>query len=144
MYQRVLVTLDNFNQEEALLPYVEDLSRHYSAKVEFLHIEEEALMLGWDEVIDLPAYHKAREQIKKKGESYLTALQDKLADKGIEVNTRIVYGSALKSILGTVEETNADLIVMTKDALNKYSQEHHGNILASLLQRTNRPLLMVQ
>ena len=143
MYKRILVPLDINKQEEAILSHVENLSLHYNAKVVFLNIGEEALMLGWDEVIDVPLYLKKREQQKNKAESYLTNLQRKFSEKGIETQTRITYGSILKSILNTAEETDADLIAMTTHSMNGHSNRFYENILACLLERTNRPFLIV-
>jgi len=143
MYKRILVPLDISKREEAILNHVENLSLHYNAKVVFLYVEEEALMLGWDEVIDFPIYHKKREQQKKKAESYLTDLQRQFSEKGIETQTRITYGSFLKSILSTAEDIEADLIAMTTHGMNGRSKRFYENTLACLLERTNRPFLII-
>jgi nucleotide-binding universal stress UspA family protein len=53
MYQTILVPVDGSKRAEAIFTYVEKLAKMNGARVIFLRVEEEPIMLGRDEIIEI-------------------------------------------------------------------------------------------
>jgi len=58
MYQTILVPMDGSKRAETILSHVESIVKSNDAKVLFLKVEEEPIMLERDEVIDIAKYHE--------------------------------------------------------------------------------------
>jgi len=143
MYETILVPLDGSERAEAILRHVEDLAGRYGARVVFLRVVELVPMdLGLRGASTL-----IREEVDrrtKQAESYLAALQDEYRDKGIEVRTSVVHGSAVEAITKAAEREGADLIAMASHGRTGLSRVFYGSVAAGVLHRADRPLLLVR
>jgi nucleotide-binding universal stress UspA family protein len=144
MYKTILVPLDGSKRAEAILPHVEELALRFGAKVIFLRIEEDVMMLGYDEVLDLSAYQQNRDRRKKDAESYLAGLEGVLNEKNISAKRIVSFGSVVQSILDTAEREGADLIAMASHGRSSLSRVFYGSVAAGVLHRVDRPLLIIR
>jgi nucleotide-binding universal stress UspA family protein len=144
MYKTILVPLDGSKRAEAILPHVEELALRFGAKVIFLRIEEDVMMLGYDEVVDLLAYQQNRDRRKKDAESYLAGLEGVLKEKNISAKRIVSFGSVVQSILDTAEREGADLIAMASHGRSSLSRVFYGSVAAGVLHRVDRPLLIIR
>jgi nucleotide-binding universal stress UspA family protein len=144
MYKTILVPLDGSKRAEAILPHVEELALRFGAKVIFLRIEEDVMMLGYDEVVDLSAYQQNRDRRKKDAESYLAGLEGVLKEKNISAKRIVSFGSVVQSILDTAEKEGADLIAMASHGRSSLSRVFYGSVAAGVLHRVDRPLLIIR
>ena len=144
MYKTILVPLDGSKRAEAILPHVEELALRFGAKVIFLRIEEDVMMLGYDEVLDLSAYQQNRDRRKKDAESYLAGLEGVLKEKNISAKRIVSFGSVVQSILDTAEREGADLIAMASHGRSSLSRVFYGSVAAGVLHRVDRPLLIIR
>jgi nucleotide-binding universal stress UspA family protein len=144
MYKTILVPLDGSKRAQEILDHIEELAERLEAKVILLHISEQPLMLGWDEVVDMAAYQKHQNQRKKQVESYLVGIQKRFQEKGIETKYYIAYGPVVRTILMVAEENNADLIALASHGFNGSFRTVWTSVTARLLQRFDRPLMMIR
>ena len=144
MYHTILVPLDGSKRAEAILDHVEELAGRLGAKVLLLQIAEEPMMLGYDEVSERSAYQQQQELRQKKVISYLTGIQQKFEEKGIQARYYIAYGPVVRTILIVAEEHNADLIALASRGLNDSFRAVCTSVTARLLQRVNRPILLIR
>ncbi len=145
MYQTILVPLDGSKRAEAILPHVEEMAVRYGAKVILLKVDEPALLLEWDEVIDLPKYKEERAQHIRETESYLAVIQKRLRSKGIETQTLLKFSSlAVKEILSTAESVGADILAMASHGLGGSTRTFYGSIAVGVLSQIDRPLLVIR
>ena len=144
MYNTILVPLDGSKRAERILSHVEEMARRYNAKVVFLQVKEEALMLGYDEVIDISRYHQERERMKKEAESYLSDLEGEFREKGIETRKLISYGPVVKAILNAAEQEDADLIAIASHGYGGLSRIFYGSVAAGVLNCVDRPMLIIR
>lgn len=145
MYEIILVPLDGSKRAEAILPHVEELARRFGAKVIFLQIFEDAMVLGYDEVVDTAAYQKGRDQRRKEAESYLAGLEGVFNEKKIRTQKIVSsYGSVAQSILDTAERESADLIAMASHGRGSLSRVFYGSVAAGVLHRIDRPLPIIR
>lgn len=144
MYNKILVPLDGSKRAEAVLSHAGEMANRYGAEIIFLRVEELHVMLEWDEVVDLAKCHEKFDMRKKESESYLAQLEKNFRKKGIKVNTHIVYGPVVKSILTAAEEMDVDIIVMASHGLSGLPRTFYGSVTAGVLQEIDRPLLIIR
>ena len=144
MYQTILVPVDGSRRAEAILSHVEHIAKRDNAKVVFLKVEEEPIMLDRDEVIDIDKYHADFEKQKERSQSYLKGLQTQFGKDGIEAETRLVYGSVVKAILKTAADTGTNLIAMATHGISGLARVSYGSVAAGVLQAAELPILLIR
>jgi nucleotide-binding universal stress UspA family protein len=144
MYKRILVPLDGSKRAEAILPHVKNLALSLKAEVIFFMVEELAVMLEYDEIIDIKKYHENRDDEKKKIESYLGSLQKNFREQGIDAQTLMGHGPVVKAIIDVAEEENVKLVAMASHGRGGMLRTFYGSVAAGVLQRIDRPLLLIR
>ena len=144
MYKTILVPLDRSKRAEEILPHVESLALKCKAKVIFM------------KVIDIPAlkvthsrkpveqHRKDLEELEKRDQEYLAQVQRAFVEKGIGAATHLTEGPVVEEILATAERESADLIAIASHGRGGLSRAFYGSVAAALLQRIDRPLLIVR
>ena len=143
MYKKILVPLDGSERAEEILGHVEDMAKGFGAKVLLLQVQEEPLMLGYDEVIE-ESTNQQQKQRKRQVESYLTGIEKRFQDKGIETKHYIAYGPVAGTILIVAEKDDVDLIALASHGLDGSYQVMCRSVVARLLQRADCPILVMR
>ena len=144
MYNTILVPLDGSKRAEAILRHVEELAQRYDAKVIILQVVEPPRVVVGSNGTYVPLHQQAFEQRKNRAESYLAALQEKLCEKGVEARTRVAYGPVVEAIIDAARREGADLIAIASHGRSGLSQVFCGSVVAGVLHRVDRPLLLVR
>lgn len=144
MYQKILVPLDGSKRAEAILSHVEHLVKSNNAKAILLKVEEETILLGCDEVIDVDKYRKKYEDRIERSKAYLETLKNTFSEKGIDTVTRIAYGSVVRAILNVASETNSNLIALATHGFGGLAKVSYGSVAAGLLQAADIPILLIR
>jgi nucleotide-binding universal stress UspA family protein len=144
MYKKILVPLDGSKRAEAILAHAEQMANRYGAEIIFLRVEELHVMLEWDEVVDMEKCREKFDTRKKISVSYLDRFKTEFLDKGIQARARVVDGPVVKSILIAAEEMDVDIILMASHGLSGLPRTFYGSITAGVLQKVDRPLLIIR
>ncbi len=144
MYKTILVPLDESKRAEAILPHVESLALRFGAKVIFFRVQETAVLFGYDEMVDMSKYLEVRNSQRKETEAYLDSLQGEFRTKGIEARWLIGQGSVVAAIISAAERENIDLVAMASHGRGGLSRTFYGSVAAGVLQRIDRPLLLIR
>ncbi|KPJ75590.1 MAG: hypothetical protein AMJ54_14480 [Deltaproteobacteria bacterium SG8_13] len=144
MYKKILVPLDGSTRAEAILAHVEPMARLFEATVLLLKVEEPGLLLGFDEVIDFTLYQQQRDRQRQESEAYLEAIATDLKAAGISSEIVIATGAVVGTILEVADNDGAELIAMASHGWSGLSRVFYGSIAAGVLQRIDRPLLVVR
>jgi nucleotide-binding universal stress UspA family protein len=144
MYQTILIPVDGSKRAEAILSHVENLGKINGAKAVFLKVEEEPIMLGRDEVIDIDKYHEVFNKQNELSQAYLDDLKARFHEKNIHAITRLAFGPVVKAILTTAAETGADLIAMATHGLSGLTRVSYGSVAAGVLQAADIPILLIR
>jgi nucleotide-binding universal stress UspA family protein len=144
MYQTILVPLDGSKRAEAILSHVESLAKSNDARVFFLKVEEEPIMLDRDEVIEVEKYHEEFEKRNALSQAYLDSLQARFGERGIQVATRLAFGSVVKAILNLASQTGTDLIAMATHGLSGLARVSYGSVAAGVLLAADIPILLIR
>jgi len=144
MYQTILVPLDGSKRAEAILSHVESIAKSNKAKVFFLKVEEEPIMLERDEVIDIAKYHEVFDKQNELSQAYLDELKARFHEKDIQAVTKLAFGSVVKAILNAAAETGTDLIAMATHGLSGLARVSYGSVAAGVLQAADIPILLIR
>ncbi|MDY0222504.1 MAG: universal stress protein [Desulfobacterium sp.] len=144
MYQTILVPVDGSMRAEAILRHVENLAKENKSKVVLLKVEEEAILLERDEVIDIEKYKRDFEARIERSNVYLNTLKTKFHDKGITTVTRIAHGPVVKAILNVANEIGADLIAIATHGFGGLARVSYGSVAAGVLQAAAIPILLIR
>jgi nucleotide-binding universal stress UspA family protein len=144
MYQTILVPVDGSKRAEAILSHVLHLAKQDSARVVFLKVEEEPIMLDRDEVIDVAKYHQEFEKQKEHSLTYLNGLKTRFDKDGIQAEVRLAYGSVVKAILTAATDTGTNLIAMATHGLGGLARVSYGSVAAGVLQAAELPILLIR
>jgi nucleotide-binding universal stress UspA family protein len=144
MYKTVLVPLDGSVRAERILPHVEGIALRHRSTVVFL------------QVVDLPALGSTvsaaivDERLKDfrdrmvAADNYLSGVQGEFREKGITAKRKVESGTVVGIIIRVAEEESADLIAMASHGRGGLSRVFYGSVAAGILQRVDRPLLVIR
>lgn len=144
MYQKILVPLDGSNRAEAILPHVEELASCLNAVVVLMQVVEPTIIYAspYDAYPELTL-----DQVNERGvavEQYLARVEARFTERNIQVHHRVEYGPVVMTILDVAASEEADLVAMTSQGRSGLARVFYGSIAAGVLQRIDRPLLLVR
>ncbi len=144
MYKRILVPLDGSKRAERILPHVRRLAHPQDNEVLLLQVVN-----PYVPVMDPHAFlqeYSAKEmaQIIARTRSYLEGLQHELGHEGIHCRVIVEQGPVVETILSLAQEHAVDLIAMASHGRSGLSRVFYGSVAAGILQRIDRPLLLIR
>lgn len=124
------------------MPHVEALAKSFSAEVVFLIVVEPSTPMTTPHgaMLDLELIEQTTEQ----AEVYLAGLQGEFQGKGIEGRRFVEYGPAVETIARVAQREKVDLIAMASHGRSGLARVFYGSVTAGLLQRVDRPLLLIR
>jgi nucleotide-binding universal stress UspA family protein len=120
------------------------MARRYGAKVIFLSVVSLPTILEYDEVADMTRLSNDFSRRKKEVQAYLDKCQTAFLDQGITAVGKIAYGPVVNAVLGTAQDVEADIVAMASHGLGGSERTFYGSVTAGVLQRIDRPLLLVR
>lgn len=144
VYSRILVPLDGSKRAETILPHVEEMARRCEAKVILLQVIEPVPLVVGPEGARMALQQQQLEQLTEQSETYLAALRGEFRGKGINATARVSYGPVVEAIINAAESEGADLIAIASHGRGGLSQVFYGSVAAGVLQRVDRPLLIIR
>ena len=126
------------------MPHVEDLALKYKAKVIFMKVLDAPTVTIAYSRKTFEQHRKDLEVLEKRDGEYLADLQLVFRQKGIDAETHLTQGAVVEEIITTAERENADLIAIASHGRGGMSRPFYGSVSAALLQRIDRPLLLVR
>lgn len=145
MYNTILIPLDGSRRAEAILPHVEQIARWSNAGLVFMRVLEPNPIIV-DPYDPQPVFplHEEMEKQAAEVDTYLAGIAGEMRAKGITVERKVVRGPIVESILNVADDVNADLIAMASHGRSGLARVFYGSVAAGVLQRINRPLLLIR
>jgi nucleotide-binding universal stress UspA family protein len=150
MYRTILVPLDGSKRAEAILPHAKDMAAHYGSSLIFLRVFEVSLLTAAREGTDeeYPALpHLSREKLEamvEDAQNYLRGICKQMANHGIRSRFFVEFGPIAATIINTAVREKADIISMASHGASGLEGVYYGSVAAGVLQRIDRPLLIVR
>ena len=143
MYNTILVPLDGSKRAEAILPHVQKLAGSGQSKVILL------TAMGQRQPVVAPREAAALNPLEDEKrfqatEHYLNQLAEEIRRMDIRVETKVVYGAAVETIIKVAEEERADLIAIASHGRTGLARVFYGSISAGVLNAVDRPLLLIR
>ena len=150
MYKTILVPLDGSHRAEAILAHAQQLASLFGAELIFLQVLELTHLINLPGVAEndfqaLP--HIGKEEMQghiDEAQNYLSKMVQLAGKNGIPASSRIAYGPVASSIINTAVEEEVDLIAMASHGCGGLQGVYYGSVAAGVLQRVDRPLLIVR
>lgn len=86
----------------------------------------------------------AQKQRKKQVASYLSNIEKRFQEKGIETKPYMACGPVVGTILIVAEKDDVDLIALASHGLDGSYQRMCRSVAARLLERADKPLLLIR
>lgn len=148
MYNKILVPLDGSELAESILPNVEELARQFGSTVILLQVLELPHLVGLPkgDVYDaLPQITPAEvSQYLTETRRYLDRVANRLQEKGIDSRGLVEYGPVVVTIMRVARQEDVGLIAMASHGRGGLADVYYGSVAAGVLQRIDRPLLIVR
>jgi nucleotide-binding universal stress UspA family protein len=137
MYKSILVPLDGSALAEAILPEIEMLARCMQARIILLRVCRAHVFPGRDPT-------KAEIEVVRRAEAYLTAIRDRLAAEGLEVEALVRYGAVAEEILTHSSRKDIDLIAMSTHGRSGLGRWALGSVAEKIVRRSDKPVLLLR
>jgi len=144
MYKKILIPLDGSKRAEAILPHVEDMAKRYSSKLILLQVIELSWIITGPEMTYNTQYEKDMDYHTEQAKSYLGHLKRQFLEKGIDADIRISQSPVVEAILNVADSEKVDLIALASHGRSGFSRVFYGSVAAGILQRVDRPLLLIR
>jgi nucleotide-binding universal stress UspA family protein len=137
MLRILVVPLDGSALAERALPYAVRLARARGGRLVLVRVALAPPPTGFDwERQQLAEVEEARR--------YLSGVAEKLSTLGLPIETVTPYGRAAVQILETVEELEADGVVMATHGRTGLAHLTHGSVAEGVLAKSAVPVLLIQ
>ncbi len=125
--RKLLVPLDGTPTSEAALPFAVAVAQRSGAGIALIR-----------------AIHARSTAAIDEAEGYLADLAERLASRGLAVETGVPFGSAADWILEEIALRKADLVVMATHDRTGPDRWLHGSVAESVISRAAVPVLLVR
>jgi nucleotide-binding universal stress UspA family protein len=146
--RRILVPLDGSATHETALPMAERLARSWKAALHLAMVVPTAGTLSGHQGaagILMPLATRAMLEIAEQdAAAYVGGLGNSVTAGGLEVTSSVGRGEPLTALLETARTVEADLVVMATHARGAMEGFWSRSLTPKLMQRLDRPLLLVR
>jgi len=144
MYKRILVPLDGSQRAERILAHVKQMARLQDTEIICLQVVNPYVPV-MDPHAFLQQYStEEMTQIVQQARSYLEGLQKKLAQESVSCQIQVEQGPVVETIISAAQQHTVDLIAMASHGRGGLSRVFYGSVAAGILQRIDRPLLLIR
>lgn len=144
MYKTILVPLDGSKRAEAILPHVEEMAHRFEAKVVLLQVVESHSIVVPPIADSIELNAEGLRQSMNEADTYLAGHQGEFREKNIEARRYVEQGPIVETIIDVAAREGADLIAMASHGRSGLSRVFYGSVAAGVLQRVDRPLLLIR
>ncbi len=148
---KILVPLDGSPFSEAIFPYLERLTIGTDTVVTLLEVVESPIVPSYGTRPINPTWEKYRDstwaELQQQAEQNLQNVQNKLKDKGISANIKVVkaeIGEVATTIMQIAQNEKMDMIAIATHGRTGVSRWMYGNIANKLVDESIQPLLLVR
>jgi nucleotide-binding universal stress UspA family protein len=135
MFRTLMVPLDGSDQAEQALPFAVRLARASGARVALVRSVLGPPPSGFD-------WERQQLDAVREAEAYIADAAAKVATR-VEVITSTPYGEAVHALLESVQQVQADAIVMTTHGRTGFSHLLHGSVAEAVLAQSPVPVYLV-
>ena len=141
MYKRALVPLDGSIVAESIIPFILEIAGPLNVDVALLRV---VVPLPPTVVDAGPVVIGDIKELRAEAEEYLVPFATELRANGVRATTEVRCGEPVAEILGAVQETKADLIIMTTHGRTGFGRLLFGSVAEGVLRRADVPVFLMR
>jgi nucleotide-binding universal stress UspA family protein len=123
---------------------VEEMAHRFEAEVIFLQVVESQRVIRAPTTEPFDMNLTEIRQRMKDAEAYLADLQGEFRKKNIKARRYVKHGPVVETIIDLAAREDAGLIAMASHGRSGLSRVFYGSVAAGVLQRVDRPLLLIR
>lgn len=142
-YERLLVPVDPSGCAHEVVAHAATIARAFGARVRLLFVLEPTP--GVPEAAHLPDTGglTVHDFLDREGERQLQPLRAQLEAAGVEVDISLRHGEVVEAVLGVVDETRPDLIVMGTHGRAGLRRLFEGSVAESVIRKAQIPVFVI-
>ena len=144
MFKNILVPLDGSKRAERILPHAAQLAGHFNNELILVHVIEPNIDFYSSQYSHKFEMIEDFSQQIDQAEAYLIELKDQLDEKDCHVETEVVHGNVVGTILRLAKKYDSGLIAMASHGRTGLSRVFYGSVTAGVLHQVNRPLFIIR
>jgi nucleotide-binding universal stress UspA family protein len=161
MFGKVLVPLDGSEMAEAVLPYVEDVARCYSAEVILLRVvatpQDRSIATVFQPSLAVPGStedvtpvphpvyrEQEMESLRAEAERTLSGVRKGLIDAGLRTRIVVLFGRPAERIVEYATKEEVDLIAMSTYGRTGIGRWAFGSVAKRVMRATAIPVLLIR
>jgi nucleotide-binding universal stress UspA family protein len=143
--RKILVALDGSRFSEAIIPYAERLAKGIGSEVVLLKVIEPSKLPQLAAYIDREKYEEDfMAKLKREAARYLSKKKTALANKEVNVNSELLEGKPVDTILQYVEDKSVNLIALTTHGFSGITKWAYGSVASRIIEGSPKPILLVR
>lgn len=144
MFEKILVPLDGSEHSVHALEKAVQIAKKFDGKITLIHVYPGHPIVIPAPVAYLEAFPKLVEEAREAGNGILADGEKKVEAEGVEVETLLREGHAVKEILETCREFKFDLIVLGARGLSTIKEILLGSVSHGVTTHARCPVLVVK
>lgn len=145
MFNKILVPLDGSELAERVFPYVEDIAKTRSSRVEVIFVVEHYEMpFHGGVVFDEENLKEIEESARKGAEHYVETVQKRLHSKGVDIETVVLKGKIADTLVDYASNNGVDLIIMATHGRSGLARWVVGSVADKVLHYSAVPVLLIR
>jgi nucleotide-binding universal stress UspA family protein len=144
MYSTILVPLDGSGRAELILGHVEGLALKLGSSVILLRVIEPVRPIVDPNEARVAIYLEEVKRREEEARAYLAAKQGELRAMGIDTEILVASGPIVETIINVASKQDVSLIAMASHGRTGLANVFYGGVAAGILNRIDRPLLVIR
>lgn len=139
MYDRILVATDGSEPADVAVSHALDLAEQHDSEVHAIYVVETRRTSE-------PALSSAElktAEMEEWGHSLTDAVQERGAERGVEVVTRCCHGRVSDEVVRYADDVDADLIVLAARGHSHQDSKHLGSVPDRIVRSSDKPTLII-
>jgi nucleotide-binding universal stress UspA family protein len=145
MYKHIMVPLDGSELAESALEHVIAIAGGCNVpKVTLVRVVTPLKLYGAEVELPYPDVQRLEESSMKVAGDYLAEQAEKLKKKGLQVQTQVLFGIVIDSLLEFADKNGVDMVVIATHGRSGISRWAWGSVADKILRSVKVPVFMVR
>jgi nucleotide-binding universal stress UspA family protein len=142
VYERALIPLDGSMVAEGIIPFILQTAGPLGLDVTLLRVVTPSRPAVAVEAG--PVVLDNTEELRAEAEAYLVPIATELRANGIRVTTEVRRGDPVDEILAAIQDSKADLVIMTTHGRTGFGRLLFGSVAEAVLRHADVPVILMR
>jgi nucleotide-binding universal stress UspA family protein len=140
--KNLLVAINFSDLAPEIIANAIEMAKAMKAKIWLVHVADpNPFFIGYE--VEPPVLRAQREEELKRERQELDAMSRQIGSHGIDVNTELLLGAPVASIIEKAEEIKADMIIIGKEDHGFFYKTFMGSTSEGVVSKSSCPVLVI-